>query len=74
MVEGQDLAYVPVEDLLKQVSSRYKLVILASRRAGELCDGGQKLVDMSPKAKISTIALEEIKKGRIAYKESGDAK
>jgi len=62
------MSYIPVEDLLDKVESRYKLVILASRRAGELNSGGQRLVDISPKEKISTIALEEIREGKIAYK------
>ena len=63
------MAYIPVEELLDKVESRYKLVILASRRAAELNSGGQRLVDISAKAKISTIALEEIREGKIIYKE-----
>jgi len=70
MIKAKDMPYVPMEDLLKQVESRYKLVILASRRAVELNKGGQMLVDMGPAAKVSTIALEEIKEGKITYKES----
>lgn len=68
------MSYIPVEDLLDKVDSRYKLVILASRRAGELNNGGQRLIDISPKAKISTIALEEIREGRITYKEEKESK
>ena len=68
------MSYIPVEDLLDKVDSRYKLVILASRRAGELNNGGQRLIDISPKAKISTIALEEIREGRITYKEAKEGK
>ena len=74
MVERKDMSYIPVEDLLDKVDSRYKLVILASRRAGELNNGGQRLIDISPKAKISTIALEEIREGRITYKEAKESK
>ncbi|MBL7071500.1 MAG: DNA-directed RNA polymerase subunit omega [Candidatus Omnitrophica bacterium] len=58
---------VPIEDLLKQVSSRYKLVNLASRRAVELNHGSQMLVELGPKVKLSTVALEEIKQGKINY-------
>lgn len=68
------MLYIPVEDLLDKVDSRYKLVILASRRAGELNNGGQRLIDISPKTKISTIALEEIREGRITYKEAKESK
>ncbi len=68
------MSYILVEDLLDKVDSRYKLVILASRRAGELNNGGQRLVDINPKTKISTIALEEIREGRITYKEPKESK
>jgi len=68
MAEEKDMPYIPVEDLLKKVDSMYKLVILASRRTMELNNGGQKLVDSSPKVKMSTIALEEIREGKIGYK------
>ena len=73
-MEEKDRSYIAVEDLLDKVDSRYKLVILASRRAVELSNGGQKLVDMSPKAKASTVALEEIKEGKIEYKKSKESK
>ena len=71
MAEEKNMSYIPMEDLLERVGSRYKLVILASRRAMELNGGGQRLVDLSPMAKISTVALEEIKEGKIAYKKAG---
>lgn len=68
MAEEKDMSYVSMEDLLKKVDSRYKLVILASRRATELSDGGERLVDITPRAKASTIALKEIQEGKINYK------
>ena len=67
-------SYIPVEDLLENIDSLYKLVILASRRAGELNDGGQKLVDVSPRVKLSTVALEEIREGKVGYKETKESK
>ncbi len=71
MIEEKNvsMSYIPVEDLLAKIESRYKLVVVASRRAGELNNGGQRLVDISPRAKISTIALEEIREGKVTYKE-----
>lgn len=68
------MSYIPIEDLLNQVDSRYKLVILASRRAVELSNGGQRMVDISPKTKASTVALEEIREGKIGYKKSESSK
>ena len=64
------MSYVPIEDLLHQVPSSYKLVILAAQRAVELNEGKQRLVDITARAKTSTVALAEIKEGKIAYKVS----
>lgn len=58
--------YVPLEDLLKQGGSLYKLVLVASKRALELAEGAPKLVAMDA-AKVSTIALEEIRQGKVRY-------
>lgn len=59
---------VSVENLLdKTENSIYKLVILASKRALELNDGSPQLVETDSK-KISAVALEEIKEGKICMK------
>ena len=60
---------VSLDDLLdKTGNSIYKLVILSSKRALELNEGSPKLVETDSK-KISTIALEEIREGKICIKE-----
>lgn len=60
---------VDIENLLdKTDNSIYKLVILASKRALELNEGSPKLVETDNK-KISSVALEEIKEGKIVMKE-----
>jgi len=57
-----------VENLLdKTDGSIYKLVILASKRALELNEGSPKLVETDSK-KISAVALEEIREGKICMK------
>lgn len=59
---------VSIENLLdKTDNSIYKLVILASKRALELNEGSPKLVETDSK-KISAVALEEIKEGKICMK------
>lgn len=73
-VDTQDFSYIPMQELVDKVGSVYKLVILAARRAIELNQGAGKLVDISPKAKLSTVALEEIREGKIYYKENSKAK
>ncbi len=63
------MAYVILEKLLKSnQDSIYKLVILASRRALELGAGSERLVSMPPDAKLTSVVLEEIREGKIAYK------
>ncbi|HOX09973.1 MAG TPA: DNA-directed RNA polymerase subunit omega [Candidatus Omnitrophota bacterium] len=59
---------VSAEELLDKTNSIYKLVILASKRALELNEGSPKLVETESK-KVSTVALEEIKSGKISMKE-----
>ena len=60
---------VSIENLLdKTDNSIYKLVILASKRALELNEGSPKLVETESK-KISIVALEEIREGKIGMKE-----
>ena len=70
MAEERDMSYIPMGDLLKKVDSIYQLVVLASRRAIELSDGGERLVDISPRVKPSTVALEEIREGKVTCKKS----
>jgi DNA-directed RNA polymerase subunit omega len=64
------MAQVPIEELLKQCRSIYQLVVVAAKRAKELSAGAPKLVETDIK-KITTIALEEIRHGKILYKEPG---
>ncbi len=61
------MAHVPIEGLLKQCGSVYRLVILAAKRAKELADGAPPLVDTGHH-KITSIALEEILHGKVLYK------
>ena len=53
-----------IDDLLKRCGSIYKLVVIAAKRAKELSEGGQKLVDSDIK-KVTSLALEEIRQGKI---------
>ena len=62
------MSYVPIGPLLDKVSNAYLLVLLASQRAMQLANGMPSLVDIPPKAKISAIALEEIRQGKISLK------
>jgi DNA-directed RNA polymerase omega subunit len=58
-----------MEQLLKRVSSIYKLSNLAAARAMELSGGMKKLVESTPTEKITTTAIREIMHGKIKLKE-----
>jgi DNA-directed RNA polymerase omega subunit len=63
------MIYVPVEKLLEKTEySVFKLVILASKRALEIAEGQPQLVGINSSTKPSTIALQEIAAGKVAYK------
>ena len=65
------MGYQPLEDLLPKADySVYKLIRLASLRATELADGLPKLIDAPATMKISTMALEEIRAGRVVLAET----
>ncbi len=59
---------VPIEELRKKIDGAYQLVIVAARRTRQLAEGAPRLVDVEC-SKPSTLALWEIAKGKIKYKE-----
>ena len=68
MKEEHPLAIVnpTIVELSEKVDSRYTLVVEASKRARQLVDGAQPLVD--PKdMKPLKIAIEEINRGLLTY-------
>ena len=67
------MAYMPVGKIFKDSGSLFKLTILAAKRAVELNNGANKLIDTHT-TKFTTIALEEIAAGKVKYKVSGDSK
>ena len=54
------------DSMLKQVNSRYALVVLASKRARELLSGAPCHVENRAN-KYVTNAMEEINEGKITY-------
>lgn len=52
--------------LLKKVDSRYTLVVESAKRARQLNDGANKLVDCDSN-KVVTIAVNEINEDKITY-------
>lgn len=69
------MAYIPIEKLLKDKTSLFKLVMTAARRCTELSQGSAPLVATASK-KVTTIALEEIVQSKVWYEvcEKGESK
>ena len=64
---------IPLEELLKNADSHYKLVLLAAQRANELAKGTPPLVVPKSK-KVAIQALEEIAKGKVRIEEAKETK
>ncbi len=64
---------VPSEGLMKHMSSRYRLTLVAAQRANELITGAIPLVDAKSK-KPGAIALEEIAKDKVRYESKPEGK
>lgn len=62
------MARVTVEDCLRQVSNRFALVHLATRRAKQLLKGSKALVKANNKEVV--LALREIAAGKVLYDDS----
>ena len=61
----------PMNELLEKVDCRYTLVVMAAKRARQLVDGAQPLID--PKdMKPLKIAVEEINRGLLTYQRDPD--
>ena len=58
------MARITVEDCLEHVENRFKLVLLASRRARQLARGADEFVPRG-KDKDTVIALREIAAGHV---------
>lgn len=59
------MARITVEDCLDKVSSRFELVMLASKRARKLLKGAKPLIDSDNRAIV--VALREIAAGKVRW-------
>lgn len=60
------MSQVPFEDLLEHVDSKYRLVIVAAKRAKQLNRGAASLIQ-AKSVKPTYQALEEIASGKLSY-------
>ena len=61
------MAYLSIEKCLERAGSIYKLVLLASERAKEVAEGAKPLIPAG-EMKVTSLALEEIVRGKVRYK------
>ena len=65
------MARVTVEDCLDNCENRFALVVLATKRARQLMEGDQPMVDSNNKAGVT--ALREVAAGKVEFdREIGD--
>lgn len=60
-----------VIDLLKKVEDRYSLVIVTSKRAREIIDGDEPLIQTTNEKPL-TIAINEVNEGLVTYTKKED--
>ena len=57
-----------IDEMMNTTNSIYKLAVLTAKRAYELSQGANKLVEASLNTKFTTIALQEIMEKKITFK------
>ncbi|OQB13347.1 MAG: DNA-directed RNA polymerase subunit omega [Firmicutes bacterium ADurb.Bin193] len=67
------MLYPAIVDLMKKVDSRYSLVVATAKRARELVNGSERLVNTETNKPVS-IAVEEILNDKIKFGISSDRK
>lgn len=59
------MARVTIEDCLDNVENRFALVMLASKRARQIANGTEPMVEATNK--MNVLALREIAAGKVSY-------
>ncbi|WP_352419951.1 DNA-directed RNA polymerase subunit omega [Proteiniborus sp.] len=60
------MLYPSINDLLKNVDSRYTLVLLVSKRARQIVDGSEPFVEPVSSKPVS-VAVQEVAEGKVTY-------
>lgn len=59
-----------IDELQEQIDSKYTLVILSARRARDLSNSEEPLLENAKSQKNVGVALEEIRAGKLSVKEN----
>ncbi|MFA0815854.1 MAG: DNA-directed RNA polymerase subunit omega [Anaerofustis sp.] len=70
-VQTDSLIKPSIDNLLTKVENKYVLSLLAARRARELFDGDEPLIDEYYINKV-TMAINEIDQGKVTYTKSDE--
>jgi len=62
------MAYIPLEKLMKQTPSLFKVVLAAAERANEINEGSKPVIETTAK-KVTSIALQEFAHGAFSVKD-----
>ncbi len=65
------MARITVEDCLKRIPNRFRLVNIAAKRVRQIREGSEYLVN-SPKNEDIVVALREIAAGKIGTKQDDE--
>ncbi|MFA5524836.1 MAG: DNA-directed RNA polymerase subunit omega [Tissierellales bacterium] len=60
------MLYPSINDLLKNVDSRYTLVLLVSKRARQIVEGSESLVEPLSNKPVS-VAVQEVSEHKVTY-------
>lgn len=63
------MIYPPLSEIMKKVDNRYTLVVEVAKRARQLVDGAEPLVDIESTNPVTT-AIYEVLEGKVQYEEA----
>jgi DNA-directed RNA polymerase subunit omega len=69
---GSIVARITIEDCLKRIDNRFKLVHMAAARVRQIREGSEYLVS-SPKNEDIVVSLREVAAGKVVAKERREA-
>lgn len=67
IVETAEVTTTEGTESVPPVDSKYRLIIVAARRSKQLQRGARARVDTDPKRKLTRVAMEEVKAGKVEY-------
>ena len=70
-IQNESLIKPSIDELLTKVENKYVLALLAAKRARELFNGEEELIEEYHINKVTT-AINEIDQGKVSYTQSNE--